>query len=131
MSERQTLSLYKRLVPNYRKHYIPLESDPDIFSNLIQNLGVQGYEFQDVLSLEDPDLLAFLPRPVVGLVFIFPPSDPHEKHWEELEDAREVYEGKGDGEPVIWFSQSIHNACGLYALLHAVSNGIDRSNICK
>ena len=33
------------------------------------------------------------------------------------------YEGSGEKEPVIWFRQTIHNACGLIGCLHAVSNG--------
>jgi len=40
------------------------------------------------------------------------------------EDAdRDIYDGKGEGEPVIWYKQTIRNACGLIGLLHAVSNG--------
>ncbi|EAU91509.1 ubiquitin C-terminal hydrolase L3 [Coprinopsis cinerea okayama7 len=123
------LSLYDRTKPNYRKHYVPLESDPEIFTDLIKNLGVQGYEFQDVLSLEDPDLLAFIPRPVLAFVFVFPTLDEIENRLKDADAHRKVYEGKGEEEPVIWFSQSIQNACGLYAILHAVSNAIPRSSI--
>jgi len=48
---------------------------------------------------------------------------------EEREKEQEVYHGKGEDEAVIWFGQTIGNACGLYAILHALSNGIDRSKI--
>ena len=33
------------------------------------------------------------------------------------------YAGKGAEEPVIWYKQTIRNACGLIGVLHAVSNG--------
>lgn len=46
------------------------------------------------------------------------------------EDSQtEPYTGKGDGEPVIWWRQTIRNACGLMGILHAVSNGPARSFI--
>jgi len=125
----ESLSLYDRTKPNYRKHFIPLESDPEIFTGLIKELGVEGYEFQDVYSLDDPDLLSFIPRPVVALILVFPTSDGYEARTKALEASRKVYEGKGEGEPVFWISQSIQNACGLYAVLHAISNGVDRSAI--
>lgn len=34
-------------------------------------------------------------------------------------------------EPVMWFRQTINNACGLYAILHAISNGEARKYIRK
>lgn len=39
------------------------------------------------------------------------------------------YKGKGDTEPVLWWPQTIRNACGLMGLLHAVSNGNARNFI--
>lgn len=44
---------------------------------------------------------------------------------------REDYNGKGEGEPVIWYKQTIRNACGLIGLLHAVSNGAARGFVGK
>lgn len=128
MSESE-LSIYARTKPNYRKHYVPLESDPEIFSELIQNLGVRGYEFQDVYSLDDPDLLSFIPRPVYALVLVFPEAQMDLEKLKGRERSKKVYEGKGEGEPTIWYAQTIQNACGLYAVLHAVSNGVDKSKI--
>lgn len=106
----------------HRKHYLPLESNPEVFTDLIYQLGATSLEFQDVFSL-DPDLLALVPRPVLALVLVFPTSETHERYTAEEEAARPVYTGSGDSKEVRWFQQTIHNACGLYAILHAVSNG--------
>ena len=115
--------------PLSRKHYIPLESDPEIFTSLIHNLGVNGaLAFQDALSLDDPDLIAFVPRPVLALILVFP-SDAYKVKWTEEEAQYEEYDGCGEAEDIIWFKQTIHNACGLYGILHAVSNAGDY--ICK
>lgn len=114
----------------YRKQFIPLESNPDVFTELVHKLGISdSLCFQDVLSLENSELLAFLPRPAYALVLVFPAAEKHEKRraWES--EHVEAYDGAGEGEDVVFFKQTIHNACGLYALLHAVCNGEARKLI--
>jgi len=110
-----------------RKMFIPLENNPDVFTHLVHALGVSPkLGFYDVYSIDEPDLLAMVPRPVHALIFIAPAptyyrvreSDPGSKHL--------TYDAAGDDEPVLWFKQTIGNACGLIALLHSVSNGSAR-----
>lgn len=114
----------------YRKHFIPLESNPEVFTELVHRLGVSGQLcFQDVYSLTDTELLASLPRPAYALVLVFPAA---EAYWEKVELEEEelaAYAGSGPDEETIFFKQTINNACGLYALLHAVCNGEARSKI--
>ncbi|KAK7019958.1 ubiquitin carboxyl-terminal hydrolase, partial [Favolaschia claudopus] len=113
-----------------RIHFIPLESDPQIFTDLIRALGVHSLQFHDVLSLDPSDLLPggalALPTPVYALILIFPTTEAYEA---DLKAAKRLahaegtnYTGCGAKEPVVWFEQTIHNACGLYAILHAISN---------
>ena len=44
-------------------------------------------------------------------------------------DYAENYFDNGEGDDVLWFKQTIGNACGLYGLLHAVTNGKARDYI--
>lgn len=111
------------------KAYIPLESNPEVFTQLLRNLGAPSLEFQDVFSIDDPDLMAIVTRPVLAFVLVFPTSEIYEKHKAAEEATRSAYEGMGPGEDVIWFKQTIHNACGLYGILHAISNGPARDYI--
>lgn len=113
---------------NYTKHFIPLESNPEVFTLLIHQLGVsEDLSFREIFSLND---VAFFPRPALALILIFPTSETYETH-KSVEDAgREENTGPGaDG--IIWFKQTINNACGLYAILHAVCNGDAASFISK
>ena len=113
----------------YTKHYIPLECNPDLFTELIHNLGVSSsLVFQDVLSL-DPDMLAFVPRPVLALILVFPTSDTYEKDKALEESAREDHDARGETEDVVWFKQTINNACGFYGIIHAICNGEARQMI--
>jgi len=116
--------------PAAKAAFIPLESNPAVFNSLARNLGLSSdISFVDVYSLSDPDLLAFVPRPAHALILVFPVT----KHYEELRVKEDTdvptYEGKGDDEPVIWFKQTIKNACGMIGLLHGMTNGGARKYI--
>lgn len=107
----------------YAKHFIPLESDPDVFTELLHSLGgSDSLRFVDVWSLEDTDQLAITPQPVLAFVLVLPTTEDYEQRKAEQEAGRKIHASNGDDENVIWFKQTIHNACGLYAILHAICN---------
>lgn len=112
----------------YRKCFIPLESNPDVFTKLIHKLGVsESLSFQDVYSIDDPELLAFIPRPAHALVLVCP--EEYGKVFAEDDAKVDSYSGSGENEDVVYFEQTIHNACGLYAILHGICNGDARKFI--
>jgi len=99
-------------------------------NSLVHKLGLsKQLSFTDVYSIDDPDLLAFVPRPAHALLLIFPVSETYEKFRAEEDSGKVDYAGCGSNEPVIWYKQTISNACGLIGLLHGVSNGGARSYI--
>lgn len=113
-----------------RPAFIPLEANPTLMTTLLQKLGVSpALAVHDVYSLTEPELLAFVPRPALALLLVFPVSEAYEAHRAEEDAGREEYAGSGEGEGVVWFRQTIRNACGLMGLLHAVANGPARSFI--
>ncbi|KAL1800999.1 hypothetical protein ACET3X_001341 [Alternaria dauci] len=107
-----------------KKMFTVLENNPEVMNSLAQNLGLDtdAFSFYDVYSLTDPDMLAFIPRPAIALLVIIPLTPT----WDEartVEDKdKPEYEGKGDTEPVIWFKQTIGNACGSIGLVHCLLN---------
>jgi len=113
-----------------RKRFVPLENNPEVMNSLVHKLGLsRRLGFQDVFSIDDPDLLAFVPRPAYALLLIFPVSETYEK-FRRTEDASNAeYDSAGPKEPVVWYKQTIGNACGLIGLLHGVSNGVARNFI--
>jgi ubiquitin carboxyl-terminal hydrolase L3 len=99
-------------------------------NSLVHGLGLsKSLAFHDVFSIDEPALLEFVPRPAHALLLIFPVSEVYEKSRLAEDESKEVYKGCGPNEPVIWYKQTIGNACGLIGLLHAVSNGEARSKI--
>jgi ubiquitin carboxyl-terminal hydrolase L3 len=99
-------------------------------SALLHKLGLSpSLQFHDVFSIDDPDLLAFVPRPAYALLLVFPVSQTYEKFRYEEDKDKAEYEGSGESEDVVWYKQTIGNACGLIGLLHGVSNGAARAQI--
>ncbi|KAF2622336.1 cysteine proteinase [Macroventuria anomochaeta] len=84
--------------------------------------------FQDVLSLDDPELLRFLPRPVHALILVFPTTEAYERRIKVEDFESKNYPDGSDDEDVVSFRQTTNNACGLYAILHAVCNGDVRNS---
>lgn len=96
----------------------------------MHQLGLSpGFGFTDVFSIDEPELLAFVPRPSHALLLVFPVSQTYEASREAEDATKDSYTGSGPNEPVMWFKQTIRNACGLIGLLHAVSNGESRQHI--
>ncbi|KAH3674786.1 hypothetical protein WICMUC_002989 [Wickerhamomyces mucosus] len=97
---------------------IPLESNPEVFTQFAHFLGLSpSYQYNDVFSINEPDLLALTPRPSESIILLFPITEKYE----ELRKEEEKNEGI-DGDDVKWFKQSVKNACGLFALLNSISN---------
>ncbi|KAI9801787.1 MAG: hypothetical protein M1825_003159 [Sarcosagium campestre] len=117
-------------VPKDRKTFIPLENNPEVMTALVHNLGLsKDLAFHDVFSIDDADLLAFLPRPALALLLVFPINDAYETFRREEDADRLDYQGRGPEEDVMWFKQTIRNACGMMALLHGVANGEARNAV--
>ncbi|XP_047068300.1 ubiquitin carboxyl-terminal hydrolase 3-like isoform X3 [Lolium rigidum] len=97
----------------------PLESSPDVFN--------QGEaEVHDVYGL-DYDALATVPQPVLAVIFCFP--DPPESSSHPSEEVLATQHKQETSDDVYFIQQieSLGNACGTIALLHAVGNACSES----
>ncbi|KAF9739644.1 hypothetical protein PMIN06_011950 [Paraphaeosphaeria minitans] len=113
-----------------KKSFIPLENNPEVMSALVHKLGLsKKLDFHDVFTIDEPELLSFVPRPAHALLLIFPVNETYEKFRIEEDKDRPEYEGSGPDEEVVWYKQTISNACGLMGLLHGVSNGTARDHV--
>jgi ubiquitin carboxyl-terminal hydrolase L3 len=92
------------------KQWLPLESNPELFTQYAISLGLKpnSIVFHDLLAME-PWALDMIPKPVHAAIFLFPlGSDSHAAP--ESSDS-------------CWFTeQTIGNACGTVAVLHALCN---------
>jgi ubiquitin carboxyl-terminal hydrolase L3 len=111
----------------YTKTFLPLESNPEIFTYLAHNLGLSSaLKFVEVYDLDvTPE------EEVLAYVLAFPTREGYNEMVDERDSGD--FEGKevekNEERKVLWLRQTIHNACGLYALLHAACNGAARNYI--
>lgn len=106
-----------------RTHWIPLESNPEVITAFARRLGMpSSFAFHDVYGL-DEELLAMVPgQPVRALILLFPITAATERAAKsqdaELEAAGALQAPGG----VYYMKQTVGNACGTIAMLHAIAN---------
>lgn len=106
------------------------ENNPDVMNELAHFIGVtEDFAFHDVYSLDDPEALAMIPRPVYALLVTIPMNPS----WKEDRDGEDsdvpFYGGSGMEEPVFWIRQTVIHGCGLIGLLHCAINGLPDGGI--
>ncbi|PGH05436.1 ubiquitin carboxyl-terminal hydrolase L3 [Blastomyces parvus] len=121
----------KAEIINGKKTFTILENNPKVFNALSAKLGLSpDLEWYDVYSLTEPSLLSLIPRPVLALLVIMPLTPAwNANRVAEDKDKPLVYPGKGSQEPVLWFQQTIGEACGSIGLIHCLLNGPAKSHI--
>jgi ubiquitin carboxyl-terminal hydrolase L3 len=105
-----------------KKHWIPLENNPEVFNFLAHTLGLQDtFAFHEVYSFDEFEV-NFLPRPCHAVLAIIPLTEAwNEARTAEDKDKPDLYVDNGD--PVLWFTQTIGNACGSIGMVHCLLNG--------
>ncbi|TVY36027.1 Ubiquitin carboxyl-terminal hydrolase isozyme L5 [Lachnellula subtilissima] len=95
------------------KGWVELESDPALFNFILRENGLEDATVQEVISL-DTEMLAELPQPIYGFIFLFRYSD---------EDDEIEVENPPKCPRHVWFAnQTTSNACATVALLNIVMN---------
>lgn len=105
------------------KCWLPLEANPEILTEYSYKLGMPTeLAFHDILGTEDW-ALDMLPKPIYGIVLLFPISEASEVERKRTPCAT--------GSDVSYFMhQTVGNACGTIAVLHALAN-LDKTGTVK
>lgn len=107
--------------PNYDGRWLPVESNPEMLNAYAAKLGLDtsAARFADVLSTE-AWALDMLPRPVHALIVLFPIKPASEAFRAAEEAARAA--SPAPHASTFFVTQTIPNACGTIALVHALAN---------
>merc|ERR1712130_519022 len=104
-------------------NWLALESNPGPLNKFATRMGLPGdYAFCDIYGL-DPELLNFVPQPVLAVMLLFPSSEKIKdfkmKQMEELTKSPQKI-----NKDLFYLHQhdDIGNACGTIAMMHALTN---------
>lgn len=100
--------------------WLPLESNPDVMNKFLKDLGVPAnWGVSDIISF-DEELIPMIPTPALAVLFLFPTGPKYTEYCEKLNKKMKEKQEEVDG--VYYMKQTIRNACGTVALIHAVAN---------
>ncbi|KAL2871851.1 putative 26S proteasome-associated ubiquitin C-terminal hydrolase [Aspergillus lucknowensis] len=99
-----------------------IESDEGVFTSLVENLGVQGIQFEELISL-DPDTIRSLGT-VYGVIFLFKYLRPQPSSSTTTANSQDGTPADPTTLPESFFfaNQTIQNACGTQAILSILLN---------
>src|SRR3989338_8594924 len=105
-----------------KTYWIPLESNPDMFNEFSQLLGVPSEcGFADCFSLDPESLDWIQTKPCHGIVFLAPHSKMKAINAEQERRLRD--QSAESTSPEVWYmKQLVGNACGTVAVLHVLAN---------
>lgn len=92
-----------------------IESDPGVFTELIEKLGVEGVEFEELYTFDEHTLRSL--QPLYGVIFLFKYTD--------LDQSTIGPVGGGEfdhGSSIFFAKQVIENACATQAVLNILMN---------
>eukprot|EP00052_Salpingoeca_macrocollata_P034757 m.12571 g.12571 ORF g.12571 m.12571 type:complete len:245 (+) comp6928_c0_seq1:163-897(+) len=113
------------------KKWFPLESNPEVMNSFMQGLGwpTERLSFMDILSTDDW-ALDMIPKPVQAVLFLYPIKATLEEH--EAKEAEMIKSGGQVVDPNLFYMrQTVSNACGTVALMHACCNAIGQGSPAK
>jgi ubiquitin carboxyl-terminal hydrolase L5 len=96
-----------------------IESDPGLFTELLENLGVKGVELEELWTLDDESLSQL--APLYGLIFLFKWTPNGQEDLHGSQNQRQPL--KEDTPEGLFFAHQVTtNACATQAILSVVLN---------
>ena len=102
------------MVKRIHADYLPSFALQVVYSN-IPFFYLFQYKGFDKISLD------MIPKPVAAIIFLYPVNDIA-KQFRQEEKEKLTRQGQNISDEVIYFKQTIGNACGMMALIHALAN---------
>lgn len=102
--------------------WTPLESNPEVITEYAASLGLDNnvLSFCDIMSTEEW-ALDMVPRPVHAVIMVYPIKDSSEAR-SKAQRVKIEQDGQVVANDTYYMKQTVPNACGTVAILHAIGN---------
>ncbi|XP_065368606.1 ubiquitin carboxyl-terminal hydrolase calypso [Calliphora vicina] len=98
--------------------WLELESDPGLFTLLLEDFGVHGVQVEEVYDLQKP-----IEGPVYGFIFLFRWIEERRARRKIVETTAEIFVKDDEAVANIFFAQQVvPNSCATHALLSVLLN---------
>ncbi|XP_022081127.1 ubiquitin carboxyl-terminal hydrolase BAP1-like [Acanthaster planci] len=98
--------------------WLELESDPGLFTLLVEEFGVQGVQVEEIYDLQKP-----IEGPVFGFIFLFKWIEERRARRKVQNNGEEVYLTDAQVTKEMFFAhQKVPNSCATHALLSVLLN---------
>jgi len=96
------------------EEWCTIESDPGVFTQLCEEIGVKGVQFEEVYDLEPGSMMGMDTANIYGLVFLF--------KWQQQPGAAQKPTVDAADHGLFFAQQVIQNACATQAILSILLN---------
>ena len=104
-----------------------IESDPGVFTCLIESFGVNGAELSEIWSMDEESLMQL--GKVYGLIFLFKWEQDHQdQHGDSGHESSRIPLKEEEIPEELYFArQTVTNACATQAILSVLLNAAERN----
>ncbi|XP_026480796.1 ubiquitin carboxyl-terminal hydrolase calypso isoform X3 [Ctenocephalides felis] len=104
-------------INNLTEGWLELESDPGLFTLLLEDFGVEGVQVEEIYDLQKP-----LEDPVFGFIFLFRWIEERRARRKIVEQTESYVKDEEAVNKIFFAQQVVPNSCATHALLSVLLN---------
>jgi len=114
------MSVVKKDLYNLAEGWLELESDPGLFTLLMEDMGVKGVQVEEIYDLESEHLVK--KKPCYGAIFLFKWAEDRRSRRKIVEEESLYVKDEDQINKIFFAQQIVPNSCATHALISILLN---------